>query len=72
MPNFEDTINFLGFVIEKSRILPSKKKTKAIEHFPIMGSIKELQRFVGLTLFVRRYIRDYESSSEKAMSQTEF
>ncbi|XP_049308582.1 uncharacterized protein LOC125777521 [Bactrocera dorsalis] len=52
-------INFLGYILENGQILPSVEKTRAVRNFPIPTSKKEIQRFLGLTSFFRRFIRDY-------------
>lgn len=52
-------IHFLGHIIENGRILPSSEKTRAVEKFPIPSSKKEIQRFLGLTSFFRRFVRNY-------------
>lgn len=39
--------------------MPSREKTTAIEKFPIPSSKKEVQRFLGLTSFFRRFVRNY-------------
>ena len=52
-------VNFLGYVIENSTISPSVEKTHAINCFPMPCDRKSLQRFLGLTSFFRRFIRDY-------------
>lgn len=52
-------INFLGVIIENQTIRPSMEKTKAIEKFPTPKTIKQVQSFLGLTGFFRKFIAHY-------------
>ena len=52
-------VNFLGYFIEDSTIKPSNEKTRSIENFPLPKDKKTLQRFLGLTSYFRRFVRDY-------------
>lgn len=52
-------INFLGYVIENSTILPSVEKTKAVANYPLPPTKKALERFLGLTSYFRRFIEGY-------------
>ncbi|GBP13173.1 hypothetical protein EVAR_91282_1 [Eumeta japonica] len=52
-------VNFLGYIIEKGTIRPSKDKTIAIENFPLPHDKKSLQRFLGLTSYFRRFVEGY-------------
>lgn len=52
-------INFLGYIIEDSTIKPSGEKTRAVSNFPIPRNQKEVQRFLGLISYFRRFIPNY-------------
>ena len=52
-------IKFLGYRIENLSIYPTDEKISAIKNFPIPANVKALQRFLGLTSFFRRFIREY-------------
>ena len=41
----QSKVNFLGYIIEKGTIRPSRKKTVTIENFPLPRNRKSLQRF---------------------------
>lgn len=50
---------FLGHVVTQDGIKPNPNKIQAIKHFPIPKTIKEIQSFLGLTGYYRKFIQDY-------------
>ncbi|KAK9721508.1 RNase H-like domain found in reverse transcriptase [Popillia japonica] len=62
-------IEFLGHVIEDGRIEPSDAKTKAILRFPELKTIKQVQTFLALTRYFRKFIPQY-SEKEKIAFET--
>ncbi|GFS31374.1 transposon Ty3-I Gag-Pol polyprotein [Trichonephila inaurata madagascariensis] len=55
------TIEFLGHVVENGTIKPSTAKTQAVRKFPEPTTIKQVQSFLGLTGYFRKYIKDYST-----------
>ena len=56
---FKSQINFLGHVINMEGISPQPEKVEAIRHYPVPQTLKELQSFLGLANFYRKYIYQY-------------
>ncbi|GFW74499.1 hypothetical protein TNCV_2413981 [Trichonephila clavipes] len=52
-------IKFLGHIVESGTIKPSPTKTLAVRKFPEPTRIKQVQSFLGLTGYFRKYIKDY-------------
>lgn len=52
-------VEFLGHIIEEGRIHPSPDKFKAVLHFPLPTTQKQLQSFLGLTGYFRKFIPHY-------------
>ncbi|GFX54655.1 retrovirus-related Pol polyprotein from transposon 17.6 [Trichonephila clavipes] len=52
-------IEFLGHIVESGTIKPSLTKTLAVRKFPEPTTIKQVQSFLGLTGYFRKYIKDY-------------
>ncbi|GFW86537.1 hypothetical protein TNCV_4333211 [Trichonephila clavipes] len=52
-------IEFLGHIVESGTIKPSPTKTLAVRKFPEPTIIKQVQSFLGLTGYFRKYIKDY-------------
>jgi predicted aspartyl protease len=55
----KSNVNFLGYVIEKGSIKPSVEKTKAVQGFPEPKNVRNVQSFLGLTGFFRKFILNY-------------
>ncbi len=52
-------INYLGYVISDAGIQPNPDKIKCIKNFPAPTSVKQIQQFLGLTGYYRRFINHY-------------
>lgn len=52
-------IAFLGHIITNGTIRPSAEKTRAVQQFPEPKNAKQVQSFLGLTGYFRKYIRSY-------------
>tara|TARA_R110002050_G_scaffold273138_1_gene417181 strand:- start:108 stop:4691 length:4584 start_codon:yes stop_codon:yes gene_type:complete len=52
MPSFD----ILGFKATRDGLLPGDKHLKAIKDFPLPTTVKEVQAFLGLVNFLRRFI----------------
>ncbi|GFX05767.1 retrovirus-related Pol polyprotein from transposon 17.6 [Trichonephila clavipes] len=48
-----------GHIVESRTIKPSPTKTLAVRKFPEPTTIKQVQSFLGLTGYFRKYIKDY-------------
>jgi hypothetical protein len=54
-----DTLKFLGHVVSPGRISADSDKTEVVREWPIPSTVRELQSFLGLTNYYRRFIRNY-------------
>lgn len=52
-------VEFLGFIIENGTVQPSEAKTTAISRFPKPTTCKQIQSFLGLTGYFRKFISSY-------------
>lgn len=52
-------IEFLGYLVSDGGITINKRHTKAISDFEYPKNLKQLQGFLGLTNYFRRFIKDY-------------
>ncbi|KAK3510314.1 hypothetical protein QTP70_001363 [Hemibagrus guttatus] len=57
----QPSVQFLGYVIDRSGVRMDEKKVDAVRDWPRPTSVKELQRFLGFANFYRRFIRGYSS-----------
>ena len=56
---FTDTVEYLGHVIGSDGIRPNPALVKAIVEFPQPHTLKELQSFLGLANYYRKFIKNY-------------
>lgn len=54
-----DKVQFLGFNLSENGISPGENKVGAISSFPRPTNVREVKRFLGLTGFFRRFVRNY-------------
>lgn len=52
-------VEFLGYIIEDGTVRPSERKTEAVKHFAEPKNIRQVQAFLGLTGYFRKFIADY-------------
>ncbi|XP_076383359.1 uncharacterized protein LOC143260735 [Megalopta genalis] len=52
-------VEYLGYEIEDGFVYPSPAKIKTVQYFPTPSSRKQIQSFLGLTGYFRKFIRDY-------------
>lgn len=52
-------IEYLGHVIKEGEVRPSPDKTDVVARYPEPRNVKELQSFLGLTSYFRKYIEHY-------------
>ncbi|XP_048056899.1 uncharacterized mitochondrial protein AtMg00860-like [Megalobrama amblycephala] len=64
----KSTISFLGYVISEQGIEMDQGKVKAIQNWPIPTTVKELQKFLALANFYRRFIANYSKISSPLTS----
>lgn len=52
-------IDFLGYEVSAVGIKPSNRHIEAVQNFPTPKNVHELYRFIGLTSFFRKFIRNH-------------
>jgi len=52
-------VEFLGVVISPKGVEMQKKKVERVLNWPVPRNIKEVQKFLGLTNYYRRFIKDF-------------
>ncbi|GFX39857.1 retrovirus-related Pol polyprotein from transposon 17.6 [Trichonephila clavipes] len=59
-----------GHIVESGTIKPSPTKTLAVRKFPESTTIKQVQSFLGLTGYFRKYIKDYSKIAKPLSNLT--
>ncbi|UYV70724.1 hypothetical protein LAZ67_8000379 [Cordylochernes scorpioides] len=57
-------VEFLGYVISTGGLKPGPRKIKAIEECPEPKNVHYIRRFLGLTNFFRRFVKDFARKAE--------
>ena len=52
-------VKFLGVVIRPKGVKIQKEKVKEVLNWPAPRNIKEVQKFLGLANYYRRFIKDF-------------
>ncbi|KAL0310202.1 UNVERIFIED_CONTAM: Retrovirus-related Pol polyprotein from transposon [Sesamum calycinum] len=55
----QETISFLGPIVERGRIQMDPKKVKAIEEWRPPTDVHDLRSFLGLANYYRRFVKGY-------------
>lgn len=63
-----ERVEYLGYIVEAGQIQPSNKKTLAVAKFPIPKTVKQVQSFLGLTGYFRKFIPQF-SMHARPLSQ---
>lgn len=62
-------MKYLGHVITSNGIKPDPELIKAVKNFPQPKKIKDVQSFLGLTGYYRRFIKNYAKIAEPLLKQ---
>lgn len=55
----ERKIEYLGHLIENGSVKPSERKITAVKNFPKSTNVRDLQRFLGLAGYFRKFVPRY-------------
>lgn len=55
------TVEFLGYVVSNGCVRPSDRKIEAVKQFPSLRSVKQVQSFLGLNGYFRKFIPRYST-----------
>ena len=67
----QQKVSFLGHVISPNGIAPDPVKTCKVEQWPIPSSRVEVQQFLGLANYYRRFVKDFASLAKPLHQLTE-
>ena len=62
-------MKYLGHVITRNGIKPDPDLIKSVANFPQPRKVKDVQSFLGLTGYYRRFIKDYAKIAEPLLKQ---
>ena len=61
---FKDCIDYLGFIVSKDGLLPQPDKISAIEHLSTPANKRDIQVFLGMVGYCRRFISDFSKIAQ--------
>lgn len=54
-------VEFLGHIVEGGCVRPSDRKTEAVQRFPELANAKQVQSFLGLSGYFRKFVPGYSA-----------
>jgi len=54
-------VEFLGYIIENGTVRPSERKVKVVMRFPEPRNVKQIQTFLGLSGYFRKFVPNYST-----------
>ena len=64
------SVKYLGHIIGNGEVKMDPKKIAAVREWPVPRNLKELQQFLGLGNWLRRFIKDYSAVVKPLTSLT--
>lgn len=58
---FQTDIEYLGHTVVDGTIKPAEHKTNAVLKFPVPKCVRDVQSFIGLTSYFRKFIYQYST-----------
>jgi len=62
-------VGFLGVIIGKDGVRMEKEKVQGVVDWPVLKNMKEVQKFLGLANYYRRFVKDF-AKIEKPLHET--
>ena len=56
---FKDSVNYLGHIISAEGLKTQPSKIEVIKNMPAPTTVKELQSFIGMANYYRKFVRNY-------------
>ena len=56
---FQSSIEYLGFIIDQDGLHPNPSKVQCVQDWPVPKNVKDVQSFLGLANYYRRFVKDF-------------
>lgn len=57
----KEEVEYLGHIVQNGRVRPSARKVEAVRKFPEPTNVKQVQSFLGLSGYFRKFVPQYAS-----------
>ncbi|KRY64941.1 Retrovirus-related Pol polyprotein from transposon 17.6 [Trichinella pseudospiralis] len=61
---FQERVKYLNHIVSRDGVQPDPEKIKAVEQWPTPRCAKELQQFLGLASYYRRFVKGFPQLAE--------
>ncbi|KRZ04758.1 Retrovirus-related Pol polyprotein from transposon 17.6 [Trichinella pseudospiralis] len=61
---FQERVKYLNHIVSRDGVQPDPEKIKAVEQWPTARCAKELQQFLGLASYYRRFVKGFPQLAE--------
>lgn len=68
---FQDKVDYLGHVVSAEGVRPQPQKVAAMRQFPLPQTLRELQQFLGLANYYRRFVSSYSKIAKPLTDMTQ-
>ena len=66
-----ESVSYLGHVVSRDGVATDPDKTSRVSSWPIPKSVQEIQQFLGLASYYRRFVRDFATIARPLQRLTE-
>jgi len=67
----QESVSYLGHIVSRQGIATDSEKTERVSHWPTPTSVKEVQQFLGLATYYRRFVKDFAKIARPLYRLTE-
>ena len=67
----QNKVNFLGHIVSTEGVSPDPSKISIVKEWPTPKSVKEVQQFLGLANYYRRFIKNFATIAKPLHQATE-
>ena len=60
----QNKVEFLGYILSGDGVSTDPKKIKSVEEWPRPENLKDVQRFIGLCNYYRRFVKDFAKTAK--------
>ena len=63
-------MGFLGVIIREDRVRMEKEKVQGVIEWPVLKSVKNVQKLLGLANYYKRFVKDFTKIAKPLYEMT--